>query len=71
MFPGGTDRREFWQRIHDDDLLPPSIDLEWLTETATIVAHAETYLLIAKTAGWDTDTDRDWLVTTWQRLAAA
>jgi AcrR family transcriptional regulator len=61
--------QEFWHRIHDDGLLPPSIDLEWLTETATLVAHAVTYLLLAKTTGWDTDTYRDWLVTTWHRLA--
>ena len=63
--------REFWHRIHDDGLLPPSIDLEWLTETATLVAHAETYLLIGKTTGWDSDTYRDWLATTWHRLAAS
>ena len=63
--------REFWHRIHDDGLLPPSVDLEWLIETATLVAHAETYLLIGKTAGWDSDTYRDWLATTWHRLAAS
>lgn len=63
--------REFWHRIHDDGLLPPSTDLEWLTETATLVAHAETYLLIGKTTGWDSDTYRDWLETTWHRLATS
>ena len=62
---------EFWRRIDDDGLLPPSIDLEWLSETATLVAHAETYLLIGKTTGWDGDTYRDWLTTTWHRLAAS
>ncbi len=63
--------REFWHRIHDDGLLPPSADLEWLTETATLVAHAETYLLIGHTTGWDSDTYRGWLDTTWHRLAAS
>ncbi len=64
--------REFWHRIHDDGLLPAaSIDLEWLTETATLVAHAETYLLINKTTGWDSTTYRDWLATTWHRLAGS
>ena len=62
--------REFWRRIDDDGLLPPSVDLEWLTETATLVTHAETYLLIGRTTGWDSDTYRKWLTTTWGRLAA-
>jgi AcrR family transcriptional regulator len=60
--------QEFWHGIHHDGLLPPSTDLEWLTETATLVAHADTYLLISKTTGWDSDTYRDWLATTWHRL---
>lgn len=63
--------RDFWRRIHNDGLLPASTDLEWLTETATLVTQAETYLLIGKTLGWDTATYRDWLVTTWHRLAGA
>jgi AcrR family transcriptional regulator len=63
--------RQFWHRIHDDGLLPPSIDLDWLAETATLVAHAETYLLIRRTTGWDSTAYRDWLVTTWRRLAAS
>ena len=63
--------REFWHRMSDDGLLPPSTDLEWLTETATLVGHAETYLLIVKTTGWSNDAYRDWLITTWHRLAAS
>jgi AcrR family transcriptional regulator len=63
--------REFWRRIRDDGLLPPSTDLEWLTETATLVAHAETYLLIGKTTEWDITAYRDWLITTWHRLATS
>lgn len=63
--------RAFWHGIHADGLLPGSPDLEWLTETATIVTHAETFLLISKTTDWDIDTYRDWLVTTWHRLAAS
>ena len=62
--------RRFWRKIHRDGLLAPNVDLEWLTETATLVAHAETYLLIRKTTGWRGDAYRDWLVTTWHRLAA-
>jgi AcrR family transcriptional regulator len=63
--------REFWQRIVDEGLLPRSADLDWLTETGTLLAHAETYLLLAKTAGWDRNRYCEWLVTTWHRLAAA
>lgn len=62
---------QFWHQIHADGLLPPSIDLEWLTETATLVAHAETYLLLAKTTGWRGDAYRDWLITTWRQLVAS
>lgn len=62
--------REFWHRIHGDGLLPPSADLEWLTETAILIAHAETYLLISKTTGWNIDTYRNWLASTWHRLAS-
>ena len=61
--------REFWHRAHGDGLLPRPIDLEWLTETATLLAHAETFLLLEKTAGWSIETYRDWLVVTWRRLA--
>jgi AcrR family transcriptional regulator len=63
--------QEFWNRIRHDGFLAPSTDLEWLTETATLVAHAETYLLLGKTTDWSNDTYRDWLATTWHRLAAS
>lgn len=63
--------REFWQRIHQDGLLPRSVDLEWLDETASLLAQPETYLLLGRTTGWDGDAYRNWLVTTWHRLAAA
>ena len=63
--------REFWARIHDDGLLPGVVDLEWLTETATLMAHAETYLLLQRTMGWTNDAYRRWLITTWHRLAAS
>lgn len=61
---------EFWRRIHEDGLVAPAIDIEWLAETAAVVAHAETYVLLRRTTGWDVDTYRDWLATTWQRLAS-
>ena len=39
----------FWTRMADDGLLDPSIDLDWLIDTTTILAAAETYLLITRT----------------------
>lgn len=63
--------REFWTRLHRDGMLPRKADLEWLVETATLMAHAETYLLLRRTTDWDTDAYREWLTTTWRRLAAA
>ena len=59
---------EFWQRMHRDGLLPAACDLRWLTDTATVLAHAETYLLLRKTTDWDIATYERWLETTWQRL---
>ncbi len=60
----------FWTRMADDGLLDPSIDLDWLIDTTTILAAAETYLLITQTTGWDLDTYEHWLATTWTRLSA-
>jgi AcrR family transcriptional regulator len=59
----------FWTRMADDGLLDPAIDLNWLTDTASILAAAETYLLITRLTGWDLDTYQNWLATTWTRLA--
>jgi AcrR family transcriptional regulator len=59
---------EFWRRMAEDGLLPPHCDLAWLTDTATLLAHAETYLLLTKTTAWDIPTYQAWLETTWHRL---
>jgi AcrR family transcriptional regulator len=61
---------EFWQRIEQDGLLPADADREWLTETATLLAHADTYLLLRRTTDWDVVTYQAWLETTWRRLVA-
>lgn len=60
----------FWTRMADDGLLDPAIDLDWLTDTASILAAAETYLLTTRLTGWDLDTYQHWLATTCARLAA-
>ena len=49
----------------------PALDLDWLIDTSTILASAETYLLIARLTSWDLDAYQDWLVTTWVRLSQA
>ena len=60
----------FWTRMADDGLLDPAVDLDWLTDTSTILAAAETYLLTTRLTGWDLDTYQHWLATTCTRLSA-
>ena len=49
----------------------PALDLDWLIDTSTILASAETYLLIARLTSWDLDAYQDWLVTTGVHTARA
>jgi AcrR family transcriptional regulator len=58
----------FWTKLADDGLLPPGVDLAWLIDTASILAAAETYLLVTRMLGWDLDAYQDWLTVTWTRL---
>ncbi len=60
--------REFWQRAADDGLLPAGADLDWLSETAALLAQADNYLLLRATTEWDVDVYEHWLTTTWHRL---
>ena len=60
----------FWTRMADDGLLDPAVDLDWLIDTASILAAAETYLLITRMTTWDLDTYQDWLAAAFTRLAA-
>ena len=53
----------------EDGLLDPRVDLDWLIDMTTILAAAETYLLITRLTSWDLDTYQDWLATTGARLA--
>ena len=61
----------FWTRMAADRLLDPGLDLDWLIDTSTILAAAETYLLITRLTNWDLDAYQDWLVTTGTRLTQA
>ena len=49
--------------------LGPRLDLDWLIGTTTILAAAETYLLITLRTSWNLDAYQDWLATTCARLA--
>lgn len=62
---------EFWHGMHRDGLLPPQCDVAWVADTATLLAHADTYLLLRKTTTWDIATYREWLERTWHRLVGA
>jgi len=63
--------RTFWVRALDDGLLPPECDLAWLADTTSVLAHAETYLLMRDTLGVTPAAYEAWLATTWRRMAAA
>jgi AcrR family transcriptional regulator len=59
----------FWTRMADDGLLDPQVDLAWLIDTASLLAAAETYLLITRMTNWDLDTYENWLAATLTRLS--
>jgi AcrR family transcriptional regulator len=61
----------FWARMAEDGLLVPGADLTWLTDTTSILAAAETYLLITRTTGWDLDAYERWLIRTFSQLIAS
>ncbi|MBO0771315.1 MAG: helix-turn-helix transcriptional regulator [Actinobacteria bacterium] len=63
--------REFWTRARDDGLLPAGCDLAWLADTTSVLAHAETYLLMRETLGMTPERYESWLATTWHRMAVA
>lgn len=61
----------FWAQLARDGLLDPAADLDWLTDTTSLLTGAEPYLLATRMYGWDLDTYEAWLVTTMTRLAVA
>ena len=61
----------FWTRMAEDGLLGPAADLDWLVDTTSILAAAETYLLLTRTTGWDLDAYEHWLVRTFSQLLAS
>src|SRR6266566_7431685 len=61
--------RTFWTRARDDGLLPTGCDLTWLADTTSVLAHAETYLLMRETLQVTPKQYQGWLATTWHRMA--
>jgi len=64
-------QRVVWTRMADDGLLPPSCDLDWIIDTASVLGAAETYLFLTRTTGWSLDAYEDWLRVTLGRLTGA
>jgi AcrR family transcriptional regulator len=62
--------RTFWTCARDDGLLPADCDVTWLADTTSVLAHAETYLLMRETLAMTPERYEKWLATTWRRLAA-
>ena len=60
-----------WTRMAEDGLLDPAVDLAWLIDTASVVAAAETYLLVTRMLGWDLDAYQSWLAATLTRLSGS
>ncbi|HYZ55742.1 MAG TPA: TetR family transcriptional regulator [Streptosporangiaceae bacterium] len=60
--------RAVWTRMRDDGLLSPSCDLEWIIDTASVIAAGETYFLIVRTFNWNLDAYEQWLRRTLTHL---
>lgn len=63
--------RRFWMRARDDGLLPPECDLTWLTDTTSLLAHIDTYLLMRQMQPATAKRYETWLATTCRRLVTA
>lgn len=62
--------RQFFTALHDDALLPATVDLDWLCDTAGVLAHAQTYLLVRETLNWTNEQYQAWLQKSWHLLIA-
>lgn len=59
----------FWTRMVEDGLLDPGVDVDWLVDTTTVLAGADTYVLTTRMYDWGLDEYQSWLRTTLLRLA--
>jgi AcrR family transcriptional regulator len=62
-------QRVFWTTMAADGLLDPSVDLDRLIDTVSVIGAAETFLLITRMLGWSLDAYEEWLRDTLTRLA--
>ena len=62
-------QRVFWTAMADDGLLDPSVDLDRLIDTVSVVGAAETFLLITSMLGLSLDAYVELLRDTLTRLA--
>lgn len=62
---------DFWRRLANDGLLPNGVDVAWLSETASLLAQVEVFLLQSKTNGWSVKQYERWLAKSWRRMVAA
>src|SRR5262249_47532089 len=63
--------RAFWTCARDDGLLPAGCDLTWLADTTSVLAHAETYLLMRETLQITPGQYQNRHAPTWHRMVGA
>lgn len=61
--------RAFWGSASAAGLLRDDADVPWLVDTSALLSAAETRLLATRTLSWERDAYRDWLATSWRRIA--
>jgi hypothetical protein len=61
--------RMAWERLHADGLMHPDCDLEWVIGTTSLLAAAETYMLMTRTLRWESDAYERWLYRTRMHFA--
>jgi len=61
---------QFWASMAEAGLLPAGYDLGWLTDTAAVLVHTETYLLGRVMNGWSPDGYERWLTASLRHLVA-
>lgn len=62
-------QRAVWTRMAEDGLLDPTLDVDWIVDTSSVLASPETYLLITRMLGWDLERYEQWLVEAMTGLA--